>query len=172
MPRHARQKGTKSPANPVQAAFQALKRTGATVAVAESCTAGGLGWALTTYPGSSLYFVGGVQVYANTAKQELLGITARALRTHGAVSQAVARAMARNVRERLHADYGVAITGIAGPGGGTAEKPVGLVWFAVAGPQRTIAQKQVFPGARSAVRRGAVRVALELLTHELRQSVR
>jgi PncC family amidohydrolase len=172
MLRSASQSGTQSAVNPVQAAFRALKRTGATVAVAESCTAGGLGWALTTYPGSSLYFVGGVQVYANAAKQALLGVAARALRTHGAVSQAVARAMARNVRARLHADYGVAITGIAGPDGGTAEKPVGLVWFAVAGPRRTVTRKKVFPGTRSAVRRGAVRVALELLTHELMQNVR
>lgn len=109
-----------------------LQRRQETVAVAESCTGGGLGQMLTAVAGSSSYFLGGVISYANAVKTELLGVQAATLDTEGAVSASVACQMAAGVRERLNTDWGIGITGIAGPGGGTAEKPVGLVYVGVA----------------------------------------
>jgi nicotinamide-nucleotide amidase len=108
---------------------------GQTLAVAESCTGGGLGAALAAVPGASESWLGGVIAYANAAKQELLGVPADLLARWGAVSDPVALAMAEGVRHRLGTDWAVAITGIAGPGGGTSEKPVGLVHVAVVGPE-------------------------------------
>lgn len=109
-----------------------LQRRQETVAVAESCTGGGLGQMLTAVAGSSSYFLGGVISYANAVKTELLGVQAATLDTEGAVSASVACQMAAGVRERLNTDWGIGITGIAGPGGGTAEKPVGLVYVGIA----------------------------------------
>ena len=120
-----------------------LRRRGQTVAVAESCTGGGLGAALTAVPGSSDVVLGGVIAYANNIKQALLGVPSELLEAHGAVSEPVAQAMAEGVRLCTGADWGLAITGIAGPGGGSEEKPVGLVHIGVAGPD----------GCLSAVRR-------------------
>ncbi len=111
-----------------------LRQRNQTVAVAESCTGGGLGAALTAVPGSSDVVLGGVIAYSNAIKQGLLGVPSALLDRHGAVSDPVAQAMAEGVRHCTGADWGVAITGIAGPGGGSAEKPVGLVHLAVAGP--------------------------------------
>jgi len=113
---------------------QLLER-GQTLAVAESCTGGGLGAALAAVPGASESWHGGVIAYANAAKEELLGVSADLLERWGAVSDPVALAMAEGVRQRLGTDWAVAITGIAGPGGGTSEKPVGLVHVAVVGPE-------------------------------------
>jgi nicotinamide-nucleotide amidase len=113
---------------------QLLER-GQTLAVAESCTGGGLGAALAAVPGASESWLGGVIAYANAAKEELLGVSADLLERWGAVSDPVALAMAEGVRQRLGTDWAVAITGIAGPGGGTSEKPVGLVHVAVVGPE-------------------------------------
>ena len=114
--------------------LEQLRRGDHTVAVAESCTAGGLGAALAAVPGASDVFLGGVIAYANRVKQELLGVPAELLASHGAVSDPVAQAMAAGVRRATGADWALAITGVAGPAGGTAEKPVGLVHIAVAGP--------------------------------------
>jgi len=112
----------------------ALRRRGETLAVAESCTGGGLGAALVAVPGASEVFLGGVIAYANAVKQAVLGVPAALLERHGAVSDPVAEAMAEGVRRLTGATWSLAVTGIAGPGGGTAEKPVGLVHIAVAGP--------------------------------------
>ena len=114
--------------------LQQLRLRGQTVAVAESCTGGGLGAALAAVPGASDVFLGGVIAYANGVKQGLLGVPAELLQTHGAVSDPVAQAMAEGARRATGADWGLAITGVAGPGGGSDEKPVGLVHLAIAGP--------------------------------------
>ncbi len=148
----------------LRVALAALRAARATVAVAESCTGGGVGFALTSVPGSSDFFVGGMLTYANRAKTELLGVPAALLARHGAVSRAVARAMAAGVRRRLHASYGVSVTGIAGPSGGSARKPVGTVWIAVAGPRhKTTAICYHYSGSRAQVRRAAIVSALALL---------
>jgi nicotinamide-nucleotide amidase len=114
--------------------LEALRRRGETLAVAESCTGGGIGAALAAVPGASEVFLGGVIAYANAVKQALLGVPADLLERHGAVSDPVAEAMARGVCHRTGASWGLAVTGIAGPAGGSAAKPVGLVHIAVAGP--------------------------------------
>jgi len=114
--------------------LQQLRQRGQTVAVAESCTGGGLGAALAAVPGASDVFLGGVIAYANGVKQGLLGVPAELLQAHGAVSDPVAQAMAEGARRVTGADWGLAITGVAGPGGGSDEKPVGLVHLAIAGP--------------------------------------
>jgi PncC family amidohydrolase len=111
-----------------------LKARAWRVATAESCTAGLVGHLLTNIPGSSVFFVGGVVAYANAVKQQLLGVSDASLSAHGAVSRETALAMAQGVRRLLHSDVGVAITGIAGPDGGTAAKPVGTVFLAVSSP--------------------------------------
>lgn len=114
--------------------LEQLRRRDQTLAVAESCTGGGLGAALAAVPGASDVFLGGVIAYANSVKQGVLGVPAELLAAHGAVSDPVARAMAEGARRATGADWALAITGVAGPGGGSAEKPVGLVHIAVAGP--------------------------------------
>ena len=115
-------------------ALAALRRRGETLAVAESCTGGGLGAALVAVPRASEVFLGGVIAYANAVKQAVLGVPADVLERHGAVSDPVAEAMAEGVRRLMGVTWAVSVTGIAGPGGGSAEKPVGLVHIAVAGP--------------------------------------
>lgn len=134
-----------------------------TVALAESCTGGLAAKLLTDVPGASGWVLGGVVVYANAAKVELAGVRIEDLEAHGAVSEVVARQLAEGVRTRLHATYGVSTTGVAGPGGGTPEKPVGAVWIAVASAARTEARLVRFPGDREFVRLGAAMSALDLL---------
>jgi nicotinamide-nucleotide amidase len=140
---------------------QALSARGWTLAVAESCTGGLVGHRITQVPGSSAYFLGGVISYSNQAKHELLGVALATLDSLGAVSRETALEMAHGAREALHADVGVAITGVAGPGGGSAEKPVGLTWIAVSTPDAEQAQRFVFGGTRSEVKRSASQSALE-----------
>lgn len=134
-----------------------------TVAVAESCTGGLAAKLLTDVPGASAWVLGGIVAYANAAKVELAGVRIEDLEAHGAVSEIVARQLAEGVRRRLHSTYGVSTTGVAGPGGGTPEKPVGAVWIAVASATRTEARLVRFPGDRELVRLGSAMSALDLL---------
>ena len=134
-----------------------------TLATAESCTGGLVGAALTGLPGSSAWYLGGVVAYANELKIRLLGVPAEILAAHGAVSLETARAMADGARARLGADYAVAITGIAGPDGGTPEKPVGLVYVGVAAPHGTATFKHHFSGSRAEIRQAATEAALRHL---------
>jgi nicotinamide-nucleotide amidase len=142
----------------------AARRAGVMLATAESCTGGLIAGAITAIAGSSDVFDRGFVTYTNAAKQEVLGVAGSALAAHGAVSEPVVRAMAEGALARSRASLAVAVTGIAGPGGGSAEKPVGLVWLGLAGAGRpTVAERQVFPGDRTAVRRATVERALALL---------
>ena len=134
-----------------------------TCATAESCTGGGVGYAITSVSGASAVFWGGVISYDNSVKCGSLGVPAVILETKGAVSPECASAMADGVRQRMGTDLAVSITGIAGPGGGSAEKPVGLVWFGVASKFGSKTQKMIFPGDRDAVRGSAIEHALRLL---------
>ncbi len=126
----------------------ALRQRGQSLAVAESCTGGGLGAALAAVPGASDVFVGGVIAYANAVKQQLLGVPAALLREHGAVSDPVARAMAEGVKRQTGSTWALAVSGIAGPGGGSPDKPVGLVHLALAGPQGCTSEGVQFGASR------------------------
>jgi nicotinamide-nucleotide amidase len=139
------------------------RAAGATLAVAESCTGGLLGARLTAVPGSSDVFLGGVIAYHNNVKRDALGVSSEMLQSVGAVSDDVARAMASAVRSRLGATIGIGITGIAGPGGGTAEKPVGLVYIAVDmdGEVNSIGTR--FVGDRDEIRFRATQAALDIV---------
>jgi competence/damage-inducible protein CinA-like protein len=141
----------------------AFAQRGLTVATAESCTGGLLAARLTERPGSSAWVLGGVTAYANAAKEQLLDVPAELLATRGAVSPEVAAALAEGVRARFGADVGVGITGIAGPGGGTADKPVGTVHLCAVGPDGRQAKSLRLPGSRSAVRARSVVMAMHLL---------
>ena len=136
---------------------------GLTLATAESCTGGLVSARLTAVPGASAVFLGGVVAYANDVKRAELGVPAAILEEHGAVSAEAAKAMAHGVRERLGADVGVAVTGVAGPDGGTEEKPVGLVFVHVVGPDGEEARRTELPGDREMVRGRATAAALHLV---------
>ena len=154
-------------------AAKALLAGQLSVATAESCTGGLLGAVITALPGSSRYIRGGVVAYANDVKTELLQVPAELIETHGAVSEAVALAMASGVRRRLRADIGLGITGVAGPGAEGTDKPVGLIWVAVAGPEgRRRAVRLLGDHGREANRGGAVRAALRLCVEAAERSAR
>lgn len=134
-----------------------------TIAVAESCTGGELTSRLTGPAGASEYVKGGVVVYANDAKVALAGVDPRLIEEHGAVSEQVARVLAEGVRARMDVDVGVGVTGVAGPGGGTAQKPVGLVWLSLAGPDSASITRSVnLPGGRADIRDRTTTVALHM----------
>ena len=150
-------------ASPAERLVAELKARGLTCATAESCTGGSVGGAITAVPGSSAVFLGGVISYANEVKRDVLGVSQEILDAHGAVSPECAERMAAGARNLLKADLAVALTGIAGPDGGSTEKPVGLVWFGLAAPDGVRTEKMVFAGDRAAVRAQAVDHALGLL---------
>jgi nicotinamide-nucleotide amidase len=144
-----------------------LAVTGFTLAVAESCTGGLVAQRLTEVPGSSVYFREGVVAYSNEAKVRLLGVPSDLIAEYGAVSAPVAEAMAEGVRERADTDFGIGVTGIAGPGGGTEEKPVGLVYIALSDDAHTEHRKLLLPGDRQLIRWRASQAALDLLRRRL-----
>ena len=144
-----------------------LQMRNATLAVAESCTGGLLAERITSVSGSSRYFVGGAVVYSNTLKTELAGVPADMIERHGAVSREVAAALAEGIRYRCESTLGVGITGVAGPTGGTEEKPVGLVFHALASDSGTEVVQRKFPGDRKRVRRFASTMALDMVRRKL-----
>jgi nicotinamide-nucleotide amidase len=139
----------------------------ATLATAESCTGGLIGHRVTAVAGSSAYFLGGVVAYSNACKVRDLGVSEETLREHGAVSRRVAGEMAAGVRRRFAADYGLAVTGIAGPSGGTPEKPVGLVCLAVAGAGGETTREIRLAGDRSVIKEWSSQMALDFLRRRL-----
>jgi nicotinamide-nucleotide amidase len=149
-----------------------LRESGQTLAVAESCTAGMLGMHITRVPGSSDYFKGGILCYSNETKMELCGVPADMLQEFGAVSAEVAEALALGVRNSLHSSIGLAITGIAGPGGGSPEKPVGLVFIGVSDGKRTQSRHRIMPGDRESIRERSTYLALSWLRRFLMQTSR
>jgi nicotinamide-nucleotide amidase len=144
----------------------ACRKKGLKIAVAESCTGGMLGARLTAIPGSSDVFLGGVIAYDNAVKREILGVSDADLEEHGAVSEEVATAMAASVKKMLKADIGIGITGVAGPGGGTAAKPVGMVWVALDAEDQKARCLRLF-GTREEVRQRASQAALDMIRHSL-----
>ena len=152
-----------------------LRDRGQTLTVAESCTGGGLGEMLTAVPGSSDYFVGGIISYANSVKTELLGISRELLSQMGAVSEPTAKQMALGVKKQLQADWSLSVTGIAGPGGGSIQKPVGLVYIGLAGPDREVEIFEYRFGQerdRETIRHLSIRHALDRLRRKLLQGSR
>jgi PncC family amidohydrolase len=140
---------------------------GYTLSVAESCTGGLIAQRLTDVPGSSKYFIEGVVAYSNDAKTRTLGVEPILLLEHGAVSAPVAEAMAEGVRKYADTDFGLSVTGVAGPDGGTEEKPVGLVFIALASEAGTEHRKLILPGDRQLIRWRASQAALDLLRKRL-----
>ena len=149
--------------------FDVCAERGLTVATAESCTGGLVAHAITEIAGSSTYYLGGFVTYADDVKRDQLGVGAELLAAHGAVSAQVARAMAEGARTRLGTDLAVAITGIAGPGGGSDEKPVGLTYVAVADGTSVDVRGHLWSGDRSENKRDSAVAALELLLDRLGQ---
>jgi nicotinamide-nucleotide amidase len=146
---------------------EGLRRTGRTLAVAESCTGGLLAKLITDIPGSSQYFACGWITYSNEAKSRQLDVPAGMIETDGAVSEPVAQAMARGARRQAGTDYALSVTGIAGPGGGSEQKPVGLVYVALDSREGTDTSRYVFSSDRGAVRVRAAQTALNILREKL-----
>jgi PncC family amidohydrolase len=140
-----------------------------TLATAESCTGGLVAHCITDISGSSAFFVGGFVTYADEAKEKLLGVQPETLLAHGAVSEETAREMARGARQRLNADIAIAVTGIAGPTGGTPEKPVGLVFVALSAADAEICQRRVWQGDRLENKAQSAEACLEMVLAYLRE---
>lgn len=140
-----------------------------TLATAESCTGGGVAARITSIAGSSDYFLGGIVTYSNTAKVNMLGVSEETLESRGAVSAECAREMAEGARRAFGVDLAVSTTGIAGPGGTTARKPVGLVYIALATPEGTQSEEFRFPGSRAVVTSAATEAALLMLLRGVEQ---
>jgi len=146
-----------------------LRNKGLSLSLAESCTGGYIGHLITSIAGSSEYFMGGVMSYSNEAKQDFLGVTNKSLENFGAVSEEVAVEMAEGIRGKMKTDFGLATTGIAGPGGGTDSKPVGTVWIAIAGPDKTSTRMYQFGKDRGRNIRKTALMALDLLRKEVQK---
>lgn len=144
-----------------------LEERGLSLGLAESCTGGMIAARITDVPGSSAYFTGGLVAYDNRVKEGVLGVSATELNKFGAVSDQVARSMATGARKLLKTDIGLAVTGVAGPGGGTPGKPVGLVYIALAGPWGTTSRELRLEGSRAEIRTVTVHKALTMLLREL-----
>ena len=147
--------------------YRRLSALNKTIATAESCTGGLIAHRLTNIPGISDHFIGGLVAYSNAVKVSLLGVSEDALIAHGAVSDIVARQMAQGARARFGADVAVGVTGIAGPGGGTPEKPVGLVYIAVATDAQTVVSCNVFEGNREQIKHQSAETALTMLLENI-----
>jgi PncC family amidohydrolase len=140
-----------------------LVEQGLTLATAESCTGGLVSHRITNISGSSAYFLGGFVTYSNEAKETLLGVHHETLQAHGAVSEQTAREMAQGARRQMGADLAVSVTGIAGPTGGTPEKPVGLVYIALSAPDTGVCQRYLWQGDRIANKEQSAEAALQLI---------
>jgi len=143
--------------------FKKFIQRAQTLAIAESCTGGLIGDRLTNIAGASAFFLLGIVAYDNAAKTKILGVPSAFLKKHGAVSAPVASALAQGVRKILKTDYGLSVTGIAGPAGASKGKPVGLVFIAVSTKQKTIVKKFLFKGTRLAIKKEAAQTALKML---------
>ena len=145
----------------------ALKEKGWTLALGESCTGGLIAHRITDVPGSSNYFLGGVMAYSNPVKERMLGVSSETLRAVGAVSEETAREMARGASQAVSSDVGLSVTCIAGPGGGTEEKPVGLTFIGASTPEGEWVERHVFQGDRQSIKGSASDAALKLLLSAL-----
>jgi nicotinamide-nucleotide amidase len=155
-----------------EALLTAARARGWHITTAESCTGGLIAGLLTAIGGSSDVVYGGAVTYSNAAKTRMLGVPAEMIAAEGAVSEAVARAMAEGARLAADVELAIAVTGVAGPGGGTPSKPVGLVWFGIASPNGAIAKSKNFAGGRTSIRMAATRFAVGLLRAELSDKTR
>ncbi|MDC7223564.1 MAG: CinA family protein [Spirochaetales bacterium] len=153
--------------NLARRAVEKLSAKGMNLSVAESCTGGLIGKTVTDISGSSAVFYGGFILYSNEAKMDLAGVSSDTLRLYGAVSEGTVREMAEGTRQRCKSDFSLAVSGIAGPGGGTEEKPVGTVWVGLAHPLGTEAKMFHFSGNRDSVRHETLKEALFLLIDNL-----
>ena len=163
-------KFTEMGTHPQEKLVKELAQLGVTVATAESCTGGNIAHLITALPGASAYFLGGIVSYANEVKQHVLGVSAEDLQQYGAVSEPVAKQMAEGARQAIGAQWAVSTTGIAGPDGGTPQKPVGTVWIAIAGPHGVKAQEFHFSATRERNIEKASFTALQWLTEEIKKS--
>lgn len=149
--------------SPLIELIEIFRRQKLTLSLAESCTGGKLSALLTEQAGVSDIYLGSVVSYANDVKVNLLGVRRNTLENEGAVSENVARQMAQGVRRQLHSDWSVAITGIAGPSGGSPDKPVGTIWFTVSGPNFEVTEKKLFHGTRIEIQNLATNHAIQKL---------
>jgi nicotinamide-nucleotide amidase len=147
-----------------------LVRHGLRLATAESCTGGLIGHLITNVAGSSTYYLGGVTAYSNEAKVNLLGVSRKTLEWNGAVSQRTVLEMARGVRKAMGADIGVSVSGIAGPTGGTPDKPVGTVWIGLSSDREEFAQHFLWSGDRLSVKEQSAQAALKMVLEHLRKA--
>ncbi len=159
--------GLKAEDSDLQKLISTLRHRKLTVGFAESCTGGLLSASLAALPGVSDIYMGAIVCYSYSAKTDLLGVSWETLNSLGAVSEEVARQMARGACERLKANCTIAITGIAGPSGGTVDKPVGTVWFGLKGPGFELCEKQLFSGDRLEIQKQSVEFALKLINSKL-----